>query len=118
MKNRYLYKAKTIHVLPGNEHLNGQWISGFLSGEDYITDEVGEHLIDSNTTCQCTGINDKNGAEIYEGDIFIMNDPQLKYTVEWHDTGFMGKQHGTYGSYVGLSHWREKIVVIGNVHDN
>lgn len=67
---------------------------------------------------QYTGLHDKNGTEIYEGDIFVMNDPNLKHTVEWHDTGFMGKQNGTIGSYVGLCSWLDRIQIIGNIHKN
>lgn len=69
MQDRYLYRAKHIHVLPCNEHLDGTWVIGYLSGEHYISNEDGDHLIDPETICQCTGLKDKNGKLIWENDI-------------------------------------------------
>ena len=36
MNNRYLYRAKHIHALPANKHLDGTWIEGYLCNENYI----------------------------------------------------------------------------------
>lgn len=69
MEDRYLFKAKHTHILPGNYHLNGSWIVGFLSGEHYIANDSGEYLIDPSTICRCTGSKDKNGNLIWENDI-------------------------------------------------
>ena len=69
MEDRYLFKAKHIHILPGNDHLDGSWVVGFLSGERYIANDSGEYLIDPSTTCQCTGLKDKNGKLIWENDV-------------------------------------------------
>lgn len=66
---------------------------------------------------QCTGLKDKNGRDIYEGDIYHQGDPNITYTVVWFDTGLVGKQNNST-SYSGLSHWRDKIEVIGNIYQN
>lgn len=65
---------------------------------------------------QFTGLHDKNGKEIYESDIFHMGDPNITYTVVWHDTGFKGKQNGS-SSFAGLEHWQERIEVISNIYE-
>ncbi|GGN64463.1 YopX family protein [Oceanobacillus indicireducens] len=77
-----------------------------------LTDSADEQLI----FMQYTGLKDKNGKGIYEGDEFHLGDPRITYTVVWHDTGFMGKQNGA-SSFVGLSHWKNRIEIIGNIYE-
>lgn len=66
---------------------------------------------------QFTGLIDKNGKEIYEGDIYNMGDNTITYTVVWNDSGFIGKQNGS-SSYAGLEYWMDRIEIIGNVYEN
>lgn len=123
MQNRYLYKAKAIHILSENKHLDGQWITGFLSGEDYITDKVGEHLIDFTTICQCTGIKDKDNRLIWENDIVecVYDGKSNVRKIIWDESeldfkGTNGKdQYGTNFDYLPCC---EELVVIGNIYDN
>jgi len=94
---------------------NEAWTDdGFPHTDDYLSITK----VNENTVGQFTGLHDKNGKEIYEGDIFHIGDPNLMHEVVWHDTGFIGKQIGCYGSYIGLEHWADRIEVIGNIHDN
>ena len=76
MNDRYLYRAKHIHALPANKHLDGTWIEGYLCNENYINSPSleGEFLIDPSTICQCTGLRDKNGKLIWENDIVSVNE--------------------------------------------
>ena len=69
MKREILFKAKHIHALPENEWMEGKWVEGFLSGEDYINDGTYEYMIDPDTICQYTGLTDKKGRKIWENDI-------------------------------------------------
>lgn len=106
----------------------GEWVGGgFLDRKgkpeiiDFDRGEEGDFTfntkVDSKTVGQFTGLTDKNGVKIFEGDIFNLGDKDILYIVVWSDTGFRGRQTRST-SYVGLEYWKDKIEVSGNIYDN
>lgn len=120
-----LFRGKHIHVLPQNKHLNGTWVYGYLSGENYINtideDEYGgeftsEVLVDPETVCQYTGLTDKNGRKIFEGDI-VRVDEKI-YIAFWNEYNFeIGIRNNEESMGIAYVHPSD-IEVIGNIFDN
>ena len=123
MNDRYLYRAKHIHALPANKHLDVTWIEGYLCNENYIYSPSleGEFFIDPSTICQCTGLEDKNDKLIWENDIVIINGWIGKVMWSSNDTAYIvlpndDIKNETYC----LGYWVNEydVEVIGNEIDN
>ena len=67
---------------------------------------------------QCTGLKDKNGKLIYEGDIVQdVEDPLYVSVVMWDEIDLRWKTKGRGYEIVG-SVYPENHIVIGNIHEN
>lgn len=120
MNREILFRAKHIHAMDSNEHLNGTWVHGYLSDENYIYDKSleGEFLIDEDTICQYTGLTDKNGKKIFENDIVQVG--WYNGTVEYEDGCFVIKWNNIKFLRKDLGYWAnlDGFQTIGNIYDN
>jgi len=104
---------------------NGQWVYGDITRIFPAGKIIGivdwefriVHEVDPETVGQYTGLKDKNGIEIYEGDIIRIEGFSEPMTVYFKDGCFgWGKQH--YGKYSFDPFGIEQLEVIGNIFDN
>lgn len=107
---------------------NGEWIT---DSETYIRDGDGIWLSDENlnvvtvipeTVGQFTGLTDKNGVKIFEGDIvrYDVNyhDMVISYDVENWGGWLYEDMDDNMQAYSIYEFCLKDIAVIGNIHDN
>lgn len=124
MNDRYLFRGKSL--------IDGKWVIGNLlqweNGDAEICVKAGDGeknkvLVKSETVGQCTGLKDKNGKLIFEGDIlksyyddlYPMN-ATFEHIV-WIENAWFKKQHNGFDP-LDETEILPHSEICGNVYDN
>ena len=111
---------------------NGEWIIGSLirstagvKERAYIVDNFSSMSdysvvgVDPSTVCQFTGLKDKEGKEIFEGDLLYDEDSGIVSAIKWKRNicGYVYEKAGAFATMRVFSNHMCFLKVIGNKFD-
>lgn len=132
----------------GLELMTGEWVYGshlktgtgleYIVPQNLISNHLPQYSVDKDTVGQYTGLKDKNGVEIHESDIVLVENfvvetiKPFHAVVEWDKTRYALNQlgnldvtnypaitpNGIFGPFNTLSDFGQSFEVIGNIYDH
>lgn len=115
----------------GRQADTGKWVYGYFFEDigafikersSSVTTDT--HLVEKASVGQYTGLKDRSGQKIFEGDILSLPEEEyanIKLLVEFRDCGWKLRWHGDKNFNHELAAWdgkRLNFKVVGNIHDN
>lgn len=123
----------------GKRFGNGEWVEGYFAKYRDFQNKVytsilqfdkddfgdayccGKVPVIPETVGQFTGLRDRNGKAVYEGDIVEDECTHVLYIIEWDDMNAcfsLAKKEFAHTEYVGDIDDVHEMEVISNIHDN
>lgn len=123
MERRIKFRGKNIHT--------GEWLYGdyHREGKTHYITKPGQYLreyapiefiVDGKTIGQFTGLLDKNGKEIYEGDVILQQAYSGKkpMLVRFEHGAFVTGEHSGSSTAIRPMLIQKRCEVLGNIYDN
>lgn len=106
-------------VFRGKRLDNKEWVYVYLADREYINNCLSSIKVSIDTIGEYTGLDDKNGKKIYEGDIVktLFLDPTLNAPISFHNGAFMVDYYEGRHK-IPLQDLHDIVEVIGNIYDN